>query len=173
MNTIQNYLQSPKRRTICTRSASKIQLLLPQETVKVVHASERSIWTRFLSVFDGKVLWTSERVERTEEVAFEEGWREVKAKNQKARAAYAIEWLYDGTYCVCVQVEYNTGDCSGVRTSEIFPTREECVEYFLKLSRRHFGGDRDLAELQHEARKQMQELLEPSLFGFIEPSPVP
>ncbi len=162
-----------KRRTISVQCEARESPDLPTVTAKIVHVVERHVWTRFVGEFDGKALCTSERVEQTEEVAFEEGRRELVAQNRKARAAYAVDWLYDGTFYVSVEVEYITGDYSGVYTSKTFPTREECVEYFLKLSRRHFGGDRDLPELQHEAREQMQELLEPSLFGFIEPSPVP
>ena len=171
MNNIENIKRS-ERRTVSTQRASRIQLLFPHETVKVVHAGERSLWTRFLSTFGSKVLCTDERVERTEEVAFEEGWRELRSKNKKARAAYSIEWLYDGSFGVSIQIEYNTGDFSGVHTHEIFPTRKECVEFFLERSRKHFSGNRILPEAQHEARQQMQILLEPSLFGFIEPSPV-
>lgn len=169
MNNIEHIGRS-KRRTVATQRASRIQLLFPHETVKVVHADERSLWTRFLSTVNGKVLCTDEHIERTEEVALEEGWRELRARNKKARAAYAIEWLYDGSFCITIHIEYITGDCSGVHTHEIFPTRQECVEFFLERSRRHFSGNRPLPEMQHEARQQMQELLEPSLFGFIEPS---
>lgn len=172
MRHIEKTMQ-PKRRTISIQRDVRVEPALSNNKAKIVHAIEGHVWTRFVAEVDGKVLCTEDRVERTEEVAFEEGKRELLTQNRKARAEYAIDWLFDGSYYVSVQVEYDTGDHSGSSSGAIFPTREECVEYFLRRSRRHFGGDRSFPELQHEARKQMQELLEPSLFGFIEPCPVP
>ncbi|MCB0325550.1 MAG: hypothetical protein KDD69_18340 [Bdellovibrionales bacterium] len=171
MRQVEN--NQPKRRT---KGIQREVIDLPRlqcTSAKIVHVVERHVWTRFVAEMDGALFCTENRVERTEEVAFEEGRRELVTQNRKARAAYQIDWLYDGTFYVRVEIGYDTGDHAGVYTHEIFRTRQECIEYFLEISRRHFRGDRCMPELQAEARKQMQELLQPSLFGFIEPSPVP
>lgn len=163
----------PQRRTISSRQVSKIDFIDPQPQVKIVHADEWSVWTRFASTFGKKLLCTMERLDCTDEVAFIEGWRELNTQNRLARAAYSIEWLYNGEFFVSVQVEYKTGDYSGSYTHEVFSSRQECVEYFLERARRHFGSDRTMPDGQREAQRQMQALLEPTLFGFIEPAPAP
>lgn len=162
-----------QRRTTSSRQVSKIDFICPQPQVKIVHADERSVWTRFAAIFGNKLLCTMERLEQSDEVAFAEGWRELNTQNRLARAAYSIEWLYDGKFFVTVQVEYKTGDYSGSYVHEILSTRQDCVEYFLEIARRHFGSVRAMPDGQREAQRQMQSLLEPTLFGFIEPAPVP
>lgn len=163
--------ERPQRRTISLKRTSKTQLPFPYERISIIHADERSVWSRVFSQCGEKLLCTVEQIEQTAEVAFQEGWREIKTQNRLARAAYAIDWLYNGFYFVSVHLEYRTGDYSGCYMQEVFPIRDACVEYFLEHARRHFGCNRDMLDGQNEARRQMQQLLEPSLFGFIEPGP--
>jgi len=162
-----------KRRVTGFQQVTKIEELCPLKTAKIVHADENSVWTRFASSFGDSLLCTTERLEQTREVAFEEGWRELTTSNRKARAAYSIDWMYDGNFYVSVQVEYTSGDYSGKWLHEIFSSRQECVSYFLEVARRHFASERYMPDSQREAQLEMQELLRPSLFGFIETAPSP
>lgn len=103
-----------------------------------------------------------------------EGLRIIEAKGTAANASYEVAPLPDGRWAIRVRCEYNCGDYHGVGIPWTdFPTRDDCIEFFLTTARRHFGylvNSRG-SSLQQQAQAEMRRLLKPGLFGFIEPSP--
>lgn len=98
-----------------------------------------------------------------------EGVRRLQTRNGKAYAEYEIAPLPDGGFAILVNCGYKTGDCSGMGSPwHDFDTREECLAYFLRLARSHFGHDGRVKGLQSE----MLTLLRDTLCGFVEPEPI-
>ncbi len=105
--------------------------------------------------------------------AHSEGVRRLESANGRAVAEYEIAALPDGRFAVRVRCEYHSGTMSGMSSPwTAMESREDCVAYFLHRAQRHFTQGqtgRQLADSQHVARRQMLQLLQGGLFGFIEP----
>jgi hypothetical protein len=103
-----------------------------------------------------------------------EGVREVGTRGDTAVASYEVAPLPNGRWAVRLRCEYNCGDYHGIGIPWTdFPTRDQCVEFFLVTARRHFGYavDSRSSALQQQAQAEMKRLLTSGLFGFIEPLP--
>ena len=103
-----------------------------------------------------------------------EGVRELIVLNGAATASYEIAPLPVGRWAVTVRCEYHCGHCHGAGIPWTdFPSREDCLEFFLNRARRHFGRPVgcDGSDLQRNAQTEMKRLLTGGLFGFIEPTP--
>ncbi len=103
-----------------------------------------------------------------------EGIRELIVLNRAATAGYEIAPLQTGQWAVTVRCEYHCGHCHGTGIPWTdFPSRDECIEYFLNTARHHFGQpiSFDGSDLQRNAQAEMNRLLKGGLFGFIEPLP--
>lgn len=103
-----------------------------------------------------------------------EGVREVATRGNTAVASYEVAPLPNGRWAVRVRCEYNCGDYHGIGTPWTdFPTRDDCIDFFLTTARRHFGHSVDSrsSSIQREAQAEMKRLLQPGLFGLIEPVP--
>ena len=103
-----------------------------------------------------------------------EGLREVIVLNRAARASYEIAPLPEGRWAVTVRCEYHCGHCHGAGIPWTdFPSRDDCLEFFLNTARHHFGQlvGCDKSDLQRNAQTEMNRLLKGGLFGFIEPTP--
>jgi hypothetical protein len=103
-----------------------------------------------------------------------EGLRRVEAPT--AVAEYEVASLPDGRWAVRVNLEYGCGDRFGTCIPWTdFPSRADCVGFFLEQARRHFGlalAGRCVAAAQVTARRAMLRLLSGDwLFGFEEPEP--
>ena len=103
-----------------------------------------------------------------------EGLRELIVLNRAATACYEIAALPNERWAVTVKCEYHCGHChgAGIPWTE-FPSRDDCVEFFLNSARHHFGQavGPDGSDLQRKAQAEMNWLLKGGLFGFIEPTP--
>ena len=103
-----------------------------------------------------------------------EGVRELIVLNRAATASYEIAPLPNERWAVTVRCEYlcGHGQGAGVPWTE-FPSRDDCVEFFLNTTRHHFGQQIgfDGSDLQRKAQVEMNRLLKGGLFGFIEPTP--
>ncbi|MCX7411254.1 MAG: hypothetical protein NTZ32_24520 [Planctomycetales bacterium] len=103
-----------------------------------------------------------------------EGVRELIVLNRAATASYEIAPLPNERWAVTVRYEYHCGHChgAGVPWTE-FPSRDECIEFFLNTARHHFGQSIgcDGSDHQRKAQVEMNRLLKGGLFGFIEPTP--
>lgn len=101
-----------------------------------------------------------------------EGVRQLKAAG--AIAEYEIAPIPDGRYAVRVRCEYSSGNLSGKSCPWTpFESRDECVQFFLTSAKRHFEQEHTASncnERQQKARRQMLDLMNGGLFGFIEPA---
>ena len=105
-----------------------------------------------------------------------EGHRELIVLNRAATASYEIAALPNERWAVTVRCEYHCGHCHGAGIPWTdFPSRDDCVEFFLNTARHHFGQavGHDGSDLQRAAQNEMNWLLKGGLFGFIEPTPFP
>lgn len=104
-----------------------------------------------------------------------EGERTVITDSAGAIAAYDIAQLPSGLWAVTVHCQYRCGDCSGLGVPwTTRASRDECLQFFLQVVRRHFRKSRTLhdAPRQAQAQRDMELLLNGhGLFGFIEPEP--
>lgn len=104
-----------------------------------------------------------------------EGRRVVSAANGKASAEYEIARLPDGRYATRVCCEYRCGNFRGQSQPwSVFESREQCLEHALQIARQHFEptlSPTNCSDTQHEARRQILEVLKGGLYGFIEPEP--
>ena len=102
-----------------------------------------------------------------------EGVRELIVLNGAATASYEIAPLPNGQWAVTVGCEYHCGYChgAGIPWTE-FPSRDDCLEFFLNTARHHFGQPVgcDGSDLQRNAQAEIKRLLTGGLFGFIEPA---
>lgn len=101
--------------------------------------------------------------------------RTLESANGAASATYEIAPLTNGRYAVRIDCRYDTGNMSGIGVPwTVFPSREECIDFFIRTARRHFSPEQTLSNCvasQYAARRQILELLDGGLFGFIEPAP--
>gem|GEM_PF-536854 len=106
--------------------------------------------------------------------AHSEGLRRLETANRRAVAEYEIAPLPDGRFAVRVSCAYRSGTMGGMSSPwTAMKSREDCVAYFLHLAQRHFVQEqtgRQISDSQHVARRQMLQLLNGGLFGFIEPA---
>ncbi len=140
----------------------------------IVHAEENVLFTRHLAQQEsGQTTSLAIIEQRSVEVAYAEGCRELATAKRHAVASYAIDWLFDGSFYVAIATENNVGAYSGSRLSREFQSRSECVDFFLAFARSDFESNYpDMSAAQCAARKEMKALLAPDLFGFLEPEPV-
>ncbi len=101
--------------------------------------------------------------------------RTLESANGTASATYEIAPLTGERYAVRINCRYDTGNMSGIGVPwTVFSSREECIDFFIKTARRHFSPEQTSSNCvasQHAARRQILELLDGGLFGFIEPAP--
>lgn len=101
-----------------------------------------------------------------------EGTRTIAVLNQAAWASYRIALLPTGTWAIQIDCSYHCGDCRGLGIPWTqSPTREECLDRFLEVARRHFSGELvgETSRLQQQAQHEMLQQLRGGLFGFLEP----
>ncbi len=105
--------------------------------------------------------------------ATSEGLREIATSNHAASASYEVAQLPDGRWAVRMGSEYRCGNYHGQSTPWTrFNTRQDCIDFFLKVTRHHFNNaDHDASERQRDAQVEMKSLLTDGLFGFLEPEP--
>jgi len=100
-----------------------------------------------------------------------EGVRRISVDRGRLIAEYNIAELRDGRWAVRVRCDSRDGGVS-CPWSEM-PTRQDCLDFFLNIARRHFSderGQRDRSDADIRARQKMQQRLsESGLFGFVEP----
>ncbi len=99
-----------------------------------------------------------------------EGRRSLNAGG--ATASYRIAQLPSGQWAVCIEtsIEFVGGMQIPWR---IFPSREECVGYFVEQAKRFFEMQTRVKKQQRTYRDKMISLLQADLFGFREPEPEP
>ena len=106
-----------------------------------------------------------------------EGIRRLQTANRLAIAEYVIAPLPDGRYAMRHHLAYRCGNSCGKSCPwQPFPSRDQCVTAFLESATRHFGHplDHTASDLQRRAQAEMLSLLSGnSLFGFLEPDPLP
>lgn len=103
-----------------------------------------------------------------------EGLREIHVLQGAATAQYDVAAIPHGRWAVSIHCCYRCGDCRGIGIPWAdFPSRDECIEFFLVTARRHFGSKlgHDASDLQKQAQAEMKRRLSDGLFGFIEPLP--
>lgn len=131
-------------------------------TETVTLAERRAIFQHWMETVRDPARSASERI------------RELIVLNGAATASYEIALLPDGRWAVTVRCEYHCGHCHGAGIPWTdFPSRDDCLEFFLNRARHHFGQPvgRDGSDLQRNAQAEMNRLLTGGLFGFIEPTP--
>lgn len=104
-----------------------------------------------------------------------EGLRELKLKNGAATANYEVAELPSGEWAITIHCSYSCGNFSGVGIPwSAFPSRADCLDFFLKTARRHFQRPPHPfdSDVQRVAQQQMIDLLDDGLFGFCEPDPL-
>lgn len=103
-----------------------------------------------------------------------EGLRQLTVLGGAAIADYEIAPLPNRQWTITLHCTYRCGHCHGVGIPWTdFESREACIEFFLRTSRRHFGSPigPDGSDFQRRAQIEMAEFLRGGLFGFIEPLP--
>lgn len=102
-----------------------------------------------------------------------EGERWLRSKDGKATICYEVAPLDATRIAIRYRLEYGSGNMSGLSSPwSVYPSRQACIDGMLNAARSHFGRELvfdNCNASQQEARKQMLELLEEGLFGFIEP----
>jgi hypothetical protein len=102
-----------------------------------------------------------------------EGVRWLRSKDGKTTICYEVAPLDATRIAIRYRLEYGSGNMSGLSSPwSVHRSREACIDSMLNAARAHF--ERELVfdncnASQQEARKQMLELLDGGLFGFIEP----
>lgn len=101
--------------------------------------------------------------------------RVLRSPNNDAVAEYEIAFLKDGRYAVRSRIEYRCGNHWGKAIPWlIYDSRNACVNRFLQIARDQFAPEQRCGvatESQHAARRWMLDVLQDSLFGFLEPEP--
>jgi len=103
----------------------------------------------------------------------DEGSRTIAVLQRAAWAGYRIAPLPNGAWAIQIDCVYRCGDCRGLGTPwKKFATREEALDHFLTVARRHFSGklDGEISQLQQQAQQEMLHQLRGGLFGFLEPA---
>jgi len=103
----------------------------------------------------------------------DEGSRTIAVLQRAAWAGYRIAPLPNGAWAIQIDCVYRCGDCRGLGTPwKEFPSREEALDHFLLVARRHFSGklDGESSQLQQQAQQEMLHQLRGGLFGFLEPA---
>lgn len=96
-----------------------------------------------------------------------EGRRTVRAKG--ASAHYEIAPLPDGNWALRYGLLYEGGTHHGHSAPWLaYPTRQDCLDRFLKVARSHFAAEKGHSEGQVKIQKKMTVLLGPD---FVEPDP--
>ncbi len=102
-----------------------------------------------------------------------EGQRWIRSKDGKTTICYEIAPLAESRFAFRYRMEYGSGSMSGLSSPwSVCSSRQECIDTMLRVAKGHFGRelvDNNCNVTQQDARKQMLELLEGGLFGFIEP----
>ena len=105
--------------------------------------------------------------------ASSEGIRQLTVLNGAATADYEIALLPSGRWAISLHCTYRCGNSHGVGVPwSDFERRDECLDYFLAIARKHFVHRiaNDVSSLQDRAQVEMANLLRGGLFGFIEPT---
>lgn len=103
----------------------------------------------------------------------DEGSRTISVLNRAAWASYRIAPLPNRTWAIQIDCSYHCGDCRGLGTPwREYESREECLNHFLEVARRHFSASLgpETSSLQQQAQQQMLDELRGGLFGFLEPA---